>query len=47
MTFKKKQDYWAEFDANEKALIIQTRSGLGMTLIDHLSPPLYSALRYR
>lgn len=39
MTFNENQDYWADFNANEKALIIQTQSGLGLTAIDYLYPP--------
>lgn len=39
MMFNKEQDYWAGFCANEKALIIQTRSGLRLTITDHLYPP--------
>lgn len=39
MKFKADQDYWATCQANMKGIIIQTRSGLGMTMIDHLYPP--------
>ena len=39
MTFNKEQDYWAELQANEKALIIQTYSGCGLIAVDRLYPP--------
>lgn len=40
MIFKQNQNYWAVFYANEEALIVQTCSGLGLTAIDHLYPPI-------
>lgn len=39
MQFNADQDYWATCKANTKGIIIQTRSGLRMTMIDHLCPP--------
>lgn len=39
MNFNQEKDYWVSLKANEKALIIQTLSGLGMVGIDHLYPP--------
>lgn len=39
MIFKANQNYWVGLKANEKALIIETLSGLGMVGIDHLYPP--------
>lgn len=39
MQFNDDQDYWATCQANAKGIIIQTRSGLRMTMIDHLYPP--------
>ena len=39
MTFNQEQDYWVSFRANDRALIIQTLSGLGMVGVDHLYPP--------
>lgn len=39
MNFNQGQDYWISFKANEKALIIQTYSGLGMIGIDYLYSP--------
>lgn len=39
MKFNKDQDYWTGFKANEKALIIQTWSGLGRYAPDDVSPP--------
>ena len=47
MIFKQNQNYWAVFDANKEALIVQTCSGLGLTAIDHLYPPPYPAIGYR
>ena len=39
MTFNQEQDYWAGYQANERALIIQTWSGFGRYALDHLYPP--------
>lgn len=39
MTFNQEQYYWVDYKANEKALIIQTWSGLGLTAVDHLYLP--------
>lgn len=39
MNVQAEQNYWATCKSNEKFLIIQTRSGLGITLIDHIYPP--------
>ena len=39
MQFNDDQDYWTTCKANTKGIIIQTRSGLRMTMIDHLFPP--------
>ena len=39
MTFNQEQDYWAGYQANERALIIQTWSGFGRYAPDHLYPP--------
>ncbi len=39
MSFNTDQDYWTSCYANEQFIVIQTRSGNGMTRIDHLVLP--------
>lgn len=39
MKFNSNQYYWANVKMNEKSIIIQTCSGLGLTFIDHLHLP--------